>query len=569
MPHFCGHCGAQHDGQGGFCGNCGQPVQAAAPPPQPPAYQPPPQQPPVYQPPPPYQPPPAYQPQGYPPQPPQGYPPQGYYPPQPAVPKVNPFIGWPIADYVRDGAALFCLFATLGMPWHIEADDKGGEQWWVVISVLLSVASLAVPYVAKARVVPAWGPTHFRLLKLGLNVPFLASVLAALIDELINVGELAEGGFGVGIAMGLAGCALALQPRQADEDPTHADDPLWNNAARFSAVAAPAVGVLAFLGYIVDDVAGDGVLFDEALGFFALFLVTVVMMLVVVGWPAIGMFGGSPAWRRVFATVSFTVLVIGLFALASDGDGLFTWPRFEKWNGAAGIGGTIVLGAAAGLAVSRAQERRTNGVLPQLEGWVRTARSAVMVSAAGTAVAALGLLVGIVNSDEVEASAIVATLMVVVIGAAAGVALSMLADPGRNRLVLLALLGGEVVVGFIAMGIINGEEVALGPVRVPDAALAGATAFTFPITGWVVAAWVCLPVLAAYALTVPKEVRTAFGPLVQQRRPGYPPAPQGYPQHGYPQQQLPARAAASATPTAGMDAPPVAGSGGTKGTTGL
>ena len=439
---------------------------------------------------------------------------------------MNPFIGWPIADYVRDGAALFCLFATLGMPWHIEADDKGGEQWWVVISVLLSVASLAVPYVAKARVVPAWGPTHFRLLKLGLNVPFLASVLAALIDELINVGELGEGGLGVGIAMGLAGCALALQPRQADEDPSHTPTTRSGTTRPGSrAVAAPAVGVLAFLGYIVDDVADDGVLFDEALGFFALFLVTVVMMLVVVGWPAVGMFGGSPAWRRVFAT-----------AVVHGAGGRVVRPR-QRRRRAVHLAARSRSGTAPPASAARScwapppgspsPARRSAGparVLPQLDGWLRTARSAVMVSAAGTAVAALALLVGIVNSDEVEASAIVATLMVVVIGAAAGVALTMLSDPGRNRVVLLALLGAEVVVGFIAMGIINGEEVALGPVRLPDAALVGATALTFPITGWVVAAWVCLPVLAAYALTVPQEVRTAFGPLVQQRQPGYPPA---------------------------------------------
>jgi hypothetical protein len=116
--------------------------------------------------------------------------------------------------------------------------------------------------------------------------------------------------------------------------------------------------------------------------------------------------------------------------------------------------------------------------------------------------------------------------------------MTMPSDPGRNRVVVLALLGAEVVFGFIAMGIINGEEVALGPVRLPDAELIGATALTFPITGWVVAAWVCLPALAAYALTVPPEVRAALGPLVRQRQPGYPPAyphaPQGYPQQGYP-----------------------------------
>jgi hypothetical protein len=523
MPLYCGHCGAQHGGDGGFCAHCGQPVQPAGPPP-PPAYQ---------QPPPPaYQQAPAYQqpPQGYPPQ--QGYhPQQGYYPPQPVASRVNPFIGWPIADYVRDGAALFCLFAALGMPWHIEADYKGGEQWWVVISALLSVVSLAVPYVAKARVLPMWGPMHFRLLKLGLNVPFLASVLAALINELINVGEPFEGGLGVGIAMGLAGCALAVQPRQADEDPAHADDPLWSRLGTISAIAAPAVGVLAFVGYLIDDLADQNVLFDETLGFIAVFLLTVVMMLVLAGWPVIGYVGGSPAWRRVFATVAFTILVIGLFSLASDGDGLFFWPPFEKWNGAAGFGGTFVLGAAAGLSVTRAQERRTIGTIPPLDGWLKTARSALMVSAAGSGVAAFALVLGIVNNDEVEASAIVATLMVILVGAAAGVALTMLSNPAKNRLVVLGLASGAVVVGFIAMGIINGEEVALGPVRLPDAELVGASALTFPITGWVVAAWISLPALAAYALTVPREVRQAFGPLIQQRPAGYPqPFQPGYPQ---------------------------------------
>lgn len=530
MPHYCAHCGAQHDGQGGFCGSCGQPLPQAAPPP-PPYQQPaPPQQ---------YQPaPPQGHGQGYP----HPYPPQ---PPWPAVPKANPFVGWPVADWVRDGAALFCLFAALGMPWHIEADYKGGEQWWVVISVLLSVASLAVPFVAKSRAVPGWSASHFRLLKLGLNVPFLASVLAALVNELVNIGEDFEGGLGVGIAMGLAGCALALQPREADEDPSHADDRLWDTAARFAAIAAPAVGVLMFLGYLVDDLADESVLFDEPLGFIALLLVSLGMMLVLAGWPAFGVFNGSAAWRRVFLTVAFTVLVIGLFALASDGDGLFTWPRFEKWNGAAGFGGTFVLGAAAGLVACRALERRTTSRVQSLDGWLQTARSAVLVSAAGSGVSAVALLIGTVNADEVEASAVVALLLVLVIAAAAGVAYSMLGDPGRNRIAVLGLLAGEAIVGFIAMGIINGEDVSLGPVRIPDAGLVGAGAPPFPITGWVVAAWVCLPALAAYALTVPREARTAFGPLVQQRpqpQAGYYPPPQpphqppGYPpQQGYPQ----------------------------------
>ena len=72
----------------------------------------------------------------------------------------------------------------------------------------------------------------------------------------------------MGIAMGLAAahwrCSPARPTRTRATRTTRS-----GTTPRFSAIAAPAVGVLAFLGYIVDDVAGDGVLLDEPLGFVA------------------------------------------------------------------------------------------------------------------------------------------------------------------------------------------------------------------------------------------------------------------------------------------------------------
>ena len=577
MPNFCGYCGSSNAG-GKFCTSCGRPINdspealgaSPAESPQvsetlaPPTVPPPPSPPPVAEPtatpvpttpaPLPPAPPPPAQPQGETPFVPQaaplaGQPAVAYLPPQ--APRVNPFVGWPISDYVRDTVAAFCLFATLGMPWHFELEDKGGQQWWVVISVLLSVGSLAVAYAAKARMAPGWYPTHFRLLKLALNVPLLASVVAAVVNELINIGEPFEGGLGIGIAMALAGCTLALQPRQADEEPDHSDDRMWNAVSQTLAIAAPVVGILAFAAFVIDDVTEDSRLFDEVLGFVAWALVTLVMMLVVVGWPALGYIGGSSAWRRVFATSTFTVVAIGLLALASDGDGLFTWPAFERWKGAAGIGGTLLVGAAAGLSVTRAQQRRTDARVALLDGWLLTAVSALRISAAGAGVAALALLVGVINAEEVEAAAIVSLLTVAVAAVASAIASNLVGHDGRHRANVLGLIGGVLLAGFIAIGVVNGEEVGLGPISLPE----GGFMAMFPVTGWFVAALLCLPVLAAYSLTVPREVRRAFGPLVQPKQSGQPMAyPGGDPQQQpppYPQQQYPGQQPGGPPPPSG------------------
>ncbi len=543
---FCGNCGTQND-SGSFCFHCGTALEASASPPHPasPASRPadgpdPTLQFPSVPPPAPATPPPAYTPKPPPGQaPPPGYgpppayaPQHGYGAPQPARSTVNPFLGWPVADYVRDGGALFCLFACLGMTWD-GSGDNGGEKWWVVISVLLAVASLAAPYLARARVVPGWSPLHWRLVKLALTVPFLASVLAALVNELVNAGDDFEGGIGVAVAMGLAGAALAAQPRDAD-DPMHGEDRIWNLAAVVAAVAAVAVGLLMFVGSIIES---DDI-FDEFLAFLAVAVGTVGLLLAMAGWPAVGLLRGDAGSRRVFSVVAFTVLGTALFALADDGTALFFWPQVEKWYGAFGYGGTFVLGAAAGLSVASALARRPTGAGDPVEGWMRTASGALLVSAGGSLLVFVALVLGLLNDvDDIEAAPIVVAVLVLVAAGCAGFASTLFRDARRNRLLALGLIGACVLVGLIAMGVANGND------RNWEALYLGASA-ALPVTGWVVAAWVTLPVLAVYALTVPRPVRSALGPLVPQQaqpqagypQPGYPPQPhhQQPPQPGFP-----------------------------------
>ncbi|WP_209020535.1 zinc ribbon domain-containing protein [Nocardioides sp. 1609] len=568
MASFCAHCGAPHQG-GAFCGSCGRPLGTAAQPGPTPDAGPAPEQPtivpggapapdpttrfpsvPPQAPPPPYaaapppghQPPPAHQPPpGYPPQPgppqgqplqgypQQGYPQQGYpqqgYPQQPPAPRVNPFQGWPVADYLRDAASAVALFSALGMPWDlgsIEGYHHGGERWWVVIAVLLGVASLAVPYLAKARVVPGWGPTHYTLTKLALNAPLGLCVLAALLVELIEINDDGRGGLGSAVAMALTGVALAVQPRAAEESPQSGSDRLWTRIASGTAVGAVVLTVVLFTTWFLHGVVTDDFdLFDPFLPVVAVVVLFLLTPLALLGYPVFQSVLGarSDAWRRVLATTGFTVVVVALLSRASDGDGLFTWFTPEKWNGVAGGllpgGGGLLAGAAAALAVSRAQQRAT-ATPDALASWRDTVSAALQLSAAGSALTAVALLLDSIETGF-EAGPVVVVVLLLAAAGAAGFALTLLGDLRAHRIVLLGVLAGIVVIGFVALGILNGEDL------------------TEASNGWTVAAWLSLPCLAAYALTVPPTVRSALGPLVPQSGS---PAPHGQPQ-GYPQQPYP------------------------------
>ncbi|MEO9322693.1 hypothetical protein ABFT23_04330 [Nocardioides sp. C4-1] len=588
MANYCGNCGAANEGNA-FCSSCGQALAAADTPaqPEPPAYPaseptriasspiqaqpaqpappqgdplpppqgaplPPPQGPPQPAPPgyapaqaqQPYAPQQGYpgqgQPQGYPPQgqPQQGYPPQGHpqqgYPPQgyPAQPKVNPFVGWPIYDYVRDAAAAVALFCTFGMPWRLDdqGDNKAGNTWWVIIAILLAVVSLAVPYLAKARVVSSWGPQHYRLVKLGLNAPLVISVLVGVLMELVHLGDDFEGGLGSGIGMALAGVALAVQPRQAEEDPGHADDRLWNKVATVVYASAVGLTALLFVTWLLHGVIDVDSFFDPVLQFLTAVVAFLLVPAALVGYPVYMLLIGSKidAWRRALATVGFSVVVIALFALASDRAGLFFWPDFDKWNGALalGVGGlpggsSLLVGAAAGFAISRSQQRATAGP-DQVGSWTQTVAAALQLSAAGSGLVALAILLMMID-DEVGAGPIIVIVLLLAAAGGAGFGLTLLSDVRKNRMILLGVLAGIAVIGIVALAVNNSDDTGF---------------YVLLNNGYAVAAWLALPGLAAYALTVPPEVRTALGPLVQSgQQNGYP--QQGYPQQGYPQQGYP------------------------------
>lgn len=527
MPAFCGSCGAQSEG-GAFCTVCGtrhedapsvdSPTEAltAAPEPDPVA---------------PSQPPrtlaaaPTPSPAPGTPAAPtwQQHAPGSFQAPAPASPAAprqpvaNPFVGVPVSDYVRDAAAAILLFAAIAKPWDFDGDAS--DHWWVVLSLLVSVASLAVPYVAKTGAIPTLGRDQALLVKILLNVPILVSVLATVVNELVHVTDDFEGGIGSGAAIAFAGSVLALQPRTADEDVAHRDDHRWWTATTVLGIVALALPVLTFVAYTLEDVTGDATLFDEVVTFLGYLLLLLVLHLVMLGRPLANLIRGQYAGAIVLATVGFTYLVVDLLA-SDDGDGLFAGFSIERWNYPGS--GILAVGAAAALTVSRPTLRIT---APQhrLHGWLLTARSALHLTAVGSVVFAVVLVLRMVDDEEVSA-ALIASIVLLALGAVVSMlGASMLGGSTLHRPNFVVAVSASLVIGVVVTAVLKNSD--RGYQLLP---------MTAPFL-------LSLPVLAILALTVPASVRTAYGPLIPERQPpgGYSPPPPGQGQQQTPHQPPP------------------------------
>ena len=407
----------------------------------------------------------------------------------------NPFAGIPAGDYVRDAGAALLLFALLGKPWDLDGDASA--HWWVVLSALVAVASLALPYVAKAQAVPGLGRDQAQLMKIFLNLPLLVSAVAAVVNELVHATDLMEGGIGSGVALALAGSVLALQPRAADEDVAHRDDPRWRMMTSTVSVAALVVTVATFVGFVLRDLTGEAYLFDDLVALLSLLAAPLLLTLVVLGWPVWSAVARHHAGLVVLAVVGFTFVTVDLFT-SDDGSGLFGGYAVERWDTPAG--GIFLVGAAAAFAISRPALRTATSLHP-VHVWLLTARLALQVTALGAAVLAVSYILAMIVIEEVVGALIISVVLLGGSAVAALVGASLLMGASLNRLAFVSVALVPFVIGIIVTAVLHSSDlmVRLDPQSAP--------------------VLLSLPLLAVLALTVPPVVRQAYGPLLPERQP--------------------------------------------------
>lgn len=431
----------------------------------------------------------------------------------------SPFADVPVADYLRDAVALLLLLTALALPW--DAGHDTSDRWWAVLSVLVALCALPLPYLRASGVVPGLGARHTRLLKLALIAPLVASAFAAVVNEFVHAAEdefaftSSNGGVGVGVAMALAGAVLAAVPRATEEPLRARAERTWWRLTVTLAVLAFAVPLLSIVAASIRYLSSDffeGVDGSQRLWVVASNVAVGLATILVVGVPALFLVGRRIGYRRVLVVVGLTVFATSVLALVSLDDGSASvWELMyrpdpptvfallvEHWvtPGA----GLFVLGPLMALAWSRTAERATAARHP-VGGWIATARAALVVSLLAHLA---GLVASLINNlynhtFGLDAFPVTSIILMVLQGAALAVTmicLSLVRRVSTQRGALLVFCAGLMILGVVY------------------AALVGGAATMDMISAVHVLGFFTLPALAVYSVVAPKPVRDAFGPLL-------------------------------------------------------
>ncbi|MFL6059858.1 MAG: hypothetical protein ACJ72E_01410 [Marmoricola sp.] len=429
-----------------------------------------------------------------------------------------------MTDLVRDVVALFLLFGALALPWDVGHDAS--DRWWVVIATVISALSLIAPYLVSMEVVPGFAAPQSRLVKYACAVPYLISVFAALVNELAHLTS-EEGGVGVAVAVGLVGALLAMQARVVDEEPSGVGDGYWRTATLvLIGVGLVAVTITLFIFTVtnLDDVGSSFAGYNPKVLLIGYSLGLLAAVVVTIGVPFVGFLSGTREWARVLAVVGFVMIGSDFLGGASDSaDSLFASVTLEFFKVVIGL---FLVAAGIALLVSRPVQRRLAS-LDAIGTWVATARHACVAGAAALLAIAVARLLLLIGESGVHASSVIQlVLTVLAAGALLLVQVLLGGNPDHARRIVVAVAGGVILVGIVAIAVGRGDDAAQTSRSITFADSAG---------------FFGLPALVLWAMLVPEAIRTSFQPIAphpaQQGGQVPPPPPQGYtpppPPQGY------------------------------------
>lgn len=397
-----------------------------------------------------------------------------------ATATASPFAGIPVSDYVRDGVAALLLLVSLALPWDVSS--RASDKIEVVLLTILSLLTLALPYLARTGVLPTTWTVHTtRKVRLLANAPYVLLVLVYLVVDVVGGGDLADGWGGVGsaAALGLAGALLAAQPRESELGPQDQDRAVTDRWLQALLALAALLALTVLLTVIL---TATGTRLGGAL-FVLLVIVAAVFVLALAGLPTYGTWRRSEAARLTLVGLG-VMLAVG-FVLGSGNNGLVT---IESTHG--GRFGLVLVPALAAVAAAPAVHRAMAAADP-VTTWVRVAVNAldlVLVVAGYVAVSAVLTL-----ADGARGVPVVLAVVVGVLAAAvAFVARRSLArDAATGRPLALGGAGVVALLGIVLL-VVTSNRVVLG----------GGVEHVLLAFG--------LPLLVVGALTVPREVRAYF-----------------------------------------------------------
>lgn len=398
------------------------------------------------------------------------------------APATSPFATYRPGDYVRDVVAALLLFLALALPWT--AGSRGSLRVEVVLTTAASLASLAIPYLARFGALPvAWTVQSTRKWRVWANLPLVVVGLFAVVLDLFT-----GSGVGTGLGLAVAGALLAATPRDSELGPADLDGRV-HDRWRTGLLVAGGVVALCALVSLVQTFFTDRDLGAMLRGPVNFALVAGLLLLLV-----------RPTWRRDRAA-RLVLLALGVV--------LSVCAVFTAGGGLRGVESThdqrfglVLLPVLAALAAAPAVRRSPfweaqSGTEQQptttpggVGVWVRTAIRSfevlVLVAACGAA-AGLATLVG----DGFDVVALVRLILCLVIAGVAAFArrsLSREASTGHVPAVAAACVAG--VLGLVVVIAASGAGSA---VLIVDLVMA-----------------LGLPGVAAAALMVPKAVREHF-----------------------------------------------------------
>lgn len=461
--------------------------------------------------------------------------PHGYPPPAAATDVIDlteapsaasPFADVPDSDYVRDVAGLLLLLVSLQLLWN-GLGQTAASVAWVLAPTLLSVVSLALPYLARFGALPtSWTVHSTRRARVLLNVPYFLAVIAQVVLDAAVRSRLEA--VGAAVALGLAGALLAATPRASELGPVELDRAATGAWSRVAAVLAglAGVGLLAWtVLYVVEmaDRTGSGNRTSVVIALVATFVVVLALLVPVLA----AAFGRTVAWSRALVAVA-SAQVLVLF-VTDDNQVSSLVETVHALRDAAFLPtgfGLFVLPAVAVLASSPAVRRRVSQ--NPAVAWFESVRVTLLLQALLAVTLAVATVLQIwVASGRVADLVPAAVVLLVVAGLAFG-AISTIGrkSPADSRGTVLILMGASLVTGCVLLGMTGGPLRGFLPFLVIRFAVA-----------------LALPAAVILSLVVPAPVREYLAANPRSPRPGggegaYRWAPRPQRPHSAPQPQM-------------------------------